>query len=102
MRTFNEFGRAFKEVRLAKKLTQEDFANHSGRTYLSEIERGVKHPTLRKIDELSEPLGVHPLTPLVMAYLLDADELALDDLLGRVRCQVLEVLRSTHPRDQVP
>jgi transcriptional regulator with XRE-family HTH domain len=92
MRTNNEFGRAFREVRVAKKLTQEDFANQSGRTYISELERGVKHPTLKKIDELSERLGVHPLTTLVMAYLSYQDELELESLLQLVQHQVSEVL----------
>lgn len=68
MRRNNQFGTAFRTVRLAQGLTQEDFVNESGRTYISELERYVKYPTLQKIDELAARLGVHPLTVLAMSY----------------------------------
>lgn len=101
MRTKNQFGSAFKQIRISKKLTQEDFAPFSGRTYLSEIERNKKHPTLKKIDELSEHLGVHPLTPLVMSYLQLQDETELDGLLQLVRDEVLEAInKKEQPSNQ--
>jgi transcriptional regulator with XRE-family HTH domain len=81
-------------VRLARGLTQEDFANESGRTYISELERGIKQPTLQKIDELAAPLGVHPLTPLFLAYLGKYDALAVDKLLRRVRAELQDFLPS--------
>lgn len=81
-------------VRLARGLTQEDFANESGRTYISELERGIKKPTLQKIDELAAPLDVHPLTPLFLSYLGEYDALAVDKLLGRVRTELQDFLPS--------
>lgn len=49
-------------------MTQEDFSDVSSRTYLSTLERGVKSPTLEKIDQICHQLQVHPLTLLAMTY----------------------------------
>ena len=62
-------GAALKSARRLRGLTQEDFGSVSSRTYLSTLERGLKSPTLDKIQEISEVLGVHPLTLLSMAYM---------------------------------
>ncbi|MEE4129127.1 helix-turn-helix domain-containing protein [Pseudomonas viridiflava] len=62
------FGKALKQVRISRNLTQEDFSNVSSRTYLSTLERGLKSPTLEKIDQIAGALGVHPLTILVNTY----------------------------------
>jgi transcriptional regulator with XRE-family HTH domain len=81
-------------VRLAKGLTQEDFAHQSGRTYVSELERGIKQPTLQKIDDLVDALHVHPLTPLVLAYVNHYDMDSCDVLLTLVRKELDEVIVS--------
>lgn len=65
----NNFGKALQRIRKAKGISQEAFALTSSRTYVSTLERGLKSPTLSKIDELAEVLGVHPLTLLMAAYL---------------------------------
>lgn len=64
----NHFGLALRTLRKAKKLSQEDFGTLSSRTYVSTLERGLKNPTLNKVDELAQVLGLHPLTILVLAY----------------------------------
>jgi transcriptional regulator with XRE-family HTH domain len=64
----NHFGKALQRIRKAKGIPQEAFALTSSRTYVSTLERGLKSPTLSKIDELAEVLGVHPLTLLMAAY----------------------------------
>jgi transcriptional regulator with XRE-family HTH domain len=64
----NHFGKALQRIRKAKGISQEAFALTSSRTYVSTLERGLKSPTLSKIDELAEVLGVHPLTLLMAAY----------------------------------
>jgi transcriptional regulator with XRE-family HTH domain len=64
----NNFGKALQRIRKAKGISQEAFALTSSRTYVSTLERGLKSPTLSKIDELAEVLGVHPLTLLIAAY----------------------------------
>lgn len=68
MQLSKAIGAALKEAREARGLTQEDFVGVSGRTYLSEIERGLKSPTLEKIDQLARHIGVHPLELLVACY----------------------------------
>ncbi|MCK5921298.1 MAG: helix-turn-helix transcriptional regulator, partial [Methylococcales bacterium] len=64
------FGLALKQLRSERNLSQEDFSDISSRTYLSTLERGLKSPTLEKVDELASVLEVHPLTLLVGGYLL--------------------------------
>jgi transcriptional regulator with XRE-family HTH domain len=92
MKQKNRFGAAFRVVRLARGLTQEDFAEQSGRTYVSEVERGLKHPTLQKIDELAVPLALHPLTPIFLAYLKHYDMASCEELLRQLRNEVEVVL----------
>jgi transcriptional regulator with XRE-family HTH domain len=95
MKQLNQFGAAFKAVRLARGLTQEDFALHSGRTYISELERGIKQPTLQKIDDLVVPLEVHPLTLIALAYLEQWDMLACENLFAQILEELDEVFKSS-------
>ncbi|MCD9026619.1 helix-turn-helix domain-containing protein [Luteimonas sp. BDR2-5] len=59
---------ALKTIRKARGLSQEAFSDVSSRTYMSSLERGLKSPTLSKLEELCEVMGVHPLTLLTLAY----------------------------------
>ncbi|HVZ43177.1 MAG TPA: helix-turn-helix transcriptional regulator [Ramlibacter sp.] len=83
------FAAALKTVRKARGLSQEAFSEVSSRTYLSSLERGLKSPTLNKIESLSEALGVHPLTLLALAYA--ADDKSLQKLLARVSAELDEM-----------
>lgn len=65
----SDFGRALRVARRAKGLPQESFDQVSSRTYISALERGLKQPTVAKVDELAAVLGVHPLTLLALSYL---------------------------------
>lgn len=70
---------AIKTIRKGRHLTQEDFGLVSSRTYLSSLERGLKSPTIDKLDEIAGVMGVHPATILLLAYAIlaisnDADE----------------------------
>ena len=76
-------GAALKSARRRRGLTQEDFGSVSSRTYLSTLERGLKSPTLDKIQEISEVLGVHPLTLLSMAY-MQRDSKSASELLDAI------------------
>jgi hypothetical protein len=53
------FGEALRSLREAAGKTQEDFSSIA-RTYLSELERGLKTPTLDTIVRLANELGVNP------------------------------------------
>lgn len=91
----NEVGAAFRAVRRARGLTQEDFVEESGRTYISELERGTKHPTVAKIDGLAPLLNVHPLTVLALSYLQgNSSPTACEKLLAQVKTELEEILRS--------
>lgn len=59
---------ALKSARKLTGTTQEAFDEISSRTYISAIERGIKTPTLSKVDEIAGVMGLHPLTVLVLAY----------------------------------
>jgi transcriptional regulator with XRE-family HTH domain len=64
----NNFAQALRRIRKARGIPQEAFALESSRTYVSTLERGLKSPTLNKVDELARVLSVHPLTLLMAAY----------------------------------
>lgn len=82
------FGQALKQFRTAKELTQEDFSSISSRTYLSTLERGLKCPTLDKLEGLASVMEVHPLSVLAAAYQIKGDEGGLDSILARIRAEV--------------
>jgi transcriptional regulator with XRE-family HTH domain len=54
------FGKAVRELRKERGLSQEAFADLAGidRSYMGHIERGEKNVTLTKIYQLSDALGV--------------------------------------------
>ncbi len=82
------FGEALRRQRRAKGLTQEAF----GRTYLSELERGLKSPSLEKIDKLAARMGIHPLTLLTECFSLK-DDADVDEIFARIT-QELESLEA--------
>jgi transcriptional regulator with XRE-family HTH domain len=89
------FAAALKAVRKARGLSQEAFSDVSSRTYLSLLERGLKNPTLNKVNELCEALEVHPLTLLTLAYA--GDRKAMDKLFARVMRELDNLqIRSEH------
>ena len=66
----NSFSQALKTARRARGLSQEAFSQVSSRTYVSTLERGLKTPTISKVDELAEVLDMHPLTLLTLSYMM--------------------------------
>lgn len=53
-------GANLKRLRTAKGWSQEDYAFEAGihRTYISDIERGARNPTIDVLVKLAAPLGV--------------------------------------------
>lgn len=53
-------GRNVRQLREAKGWSQEDYADRAGihRTYVSDIERGRRNPTITVVEKLARPLGV--------------------------------------------
>ena len=84
----SSFSRALRTARTARRLPQEAFDRVSSRNYVSCLERGLKQPTISKVDELAAVLGIHPLSLLTLAYLGQPDQPGMDDLLELVRAEV--------------
>lgn len=82
------FGTTLKRIRIAKGMTQEDFAVVSSRTYLSSLERGLKCPTIEKLDQLATVLGIHPVTLLLSSYVERDQQVALVALLDTVKSEL--------------
>lgn len=55
-----KFGQRLRELRQQKKLTQEDLADKAGMhfTYIGQIERGIRNPSLVNLYKLSKALKV--------------------------------------------
>jgi transcriptional regulator with XRE-family HTH domain len=69
MGLLQRFGVGLQRARAKRGLTQEDFDVVSSRTYLSSLERGLKAPTITKLEELASVIDVHPLALFAMAYM---------------------------------
>ncbi|MGU9817578.1 helix-turn-helix domain-containing protein [Pseudomonas sp. LF135] len=78
------FGAALQRLRKNRSLTQEDFSTVSSRTYLSTLERGLKSPTLEKVEALASVMDIQPLTVLAYTFLLRDPTLSLEEILARV------------------
>ena len=88
MDTKQAFAKSLKELRQMKGVTQEGFSEVSSRTYISMVERGLRCPTLEKVDEFAAVLGVHPLSLLCLTYLRAEDHQNLERLFGRIRADL--------------
>lgn len=88
----NNFPSALKLTRKALHVSQEAFGLVSSRTYVSSLERGLKHPTLNKVDELAGVMGVHPLTLLALSYLKSAGPKTQEVLMDLVSREMTRVL----------
>jgi len=55
-------GQNVRRLREANGWSQEDFADRAGihRTYVSDIERGRRNPSITVVERLAEPLKVTP------------------------------------------
>lgn len=78
------FGLAVREIRLSKGLPQE--ALGPSQPFVSDLERGMKSPSLEKIHELASSLGIHPSTLFVYCCIkADEEKVSEEDVLVRVR-----------------
>lgn len=87
------FGNALRIIRKARNLSQEDFSDVSSRTYISSLERGIKSPTIEKVQALAARMEVHPLSLLAIAYLQESKGSDLKDLLGRIKNEVDSIVK---------
>jgi transcriptional regulator with XRE-family HTH domain len=87
------FATALKQARTASRLTQEDFSNLSSRTYVSTLERGLKNPTLDKIEDLASVMGIHPLTLITLAYMIERNDTDPKELFRVVTKELGQLVR---------
>jgi transcriptional regulator with XRE-family HTH domain len=81
MTTKKEFGAALRDIRIQKQLPQESLG--PSQSFISAVERGIRSPTLQKVEQLATHLDISVVTLLAYAYLRQ-DQTA-DDLLSAVR-----------------
>lgn len=81
----SNFGKALRAVRLKRDLSQEDFYEVSGRTYISRLENNGAAPSLSKVVELAQILGIHPLTLLTLTFCSKASPAEVERLLASVK-----------------
>lgn len=93
----SKFSKALRTARAAHGTPQDAFDLVSSRTYVSALERGLKSPTLPKIDELAGVLAIHPLTLVTLSYVdgRNGPDKALDALLVQVRDEARAILLAT-------
>jgi transcriptional regulator with XRE-family HTH domain len=89
----NKFAAALRAVRRARNVSQEELSELSSRTYVSTLERGLKSPTLHKVEQLSEMLTVHPLTLLMLSYAKSSSEEDVAATLTTVTHELAELRR---------
>lgn len=88
MKTKLAFAGTLRALRAERKVTQEDFSVVSSRTYISMLERGLKSPTLDKIEALAKVLKVHPLSLLYLTYMRAGGYRDANALLKRIRADL--------------
>lgn len=89
------FAAALRTARVARGLSQEALGELSSRTYVSTLERGLKSPTLHKVEQFASMLDLHPLTLLVMTYCTSISEVDVDRTLAGVLNELETVRRAT-------
>jgi transcriptional regulator with XRE-family HTH domain len=82
------FATALRTARIARGLSQEALGELSSRTYVSTLERGLKSPTLHKVEQFASMLDLHPLTLLVMTYANSISIRDVEQALNEVRTEI--------------
>jgi len=86
------FAKALKQARRAQGLTQEDFSEVSSRTYVSSLERGKKSLTIEKIDALASAMEIHPLTLMLLTYLIKSNQAEQSAIVQQVTLELNRIL----------
>jgi transcriptional regulator with XRE-family HTH domain len=79
------FGKAVRDIRISRGLTQEFFTDISSRTHISRLELGQSGATLNFINKIAAALNVHPLTIISLAYLNTGNITDLSELQNVVK-----------------
>nr|WP_306798012.1 helix-turn-helix transcriptional regulator [Pectobacterium carotovorum] len=82
-----EIAGALRRLRQTKGLSQESFSDVACRTYISALERGMKNPTVQKLNEICDVLDIHPMTLFTLAY-AGSDQQDINALFTRVLTEI--------------
>ncbi|MFJ2684244.1 helix-turn-helix domain-containing protein [Pseudomonas sp. NPDC087342] len=78
-------GRSLRKLRLRRGLSQDDFALVTSRTYISQLERGLKSPTIEKIEQFAAFMNIHPASLIIGCYLERSSDEDLQSLFEKVQ-----------------
>ncbi len=95
----NFFPDALKLARKACNVSQGAFGSVTSRTYISTLERGLKHPTLNKVDELASVLGIHPLTLVALSYLSGENAITKQVLMTKLSQELGRILGDSDAKE---
>lgn len=84
------FASVLRSLRSKRNITQRDFADTTSRTYLSKLELGKSSITLDKLEQVSERLGVSPLTLMTLTLSEDTGESAVD-LISKLSAELADL-----------
>lgn len=84
MRELNDaFALALRDMRHQANLAQSDFPPRVSREYISLLERGLRSPSLKVIDDLAEIMGISPLALVLQCYLHRDPSTSFEALLAK-------------------
>jgi len=86
------FASVLRALRSKRNITQRDFADTTSRTYLSKLELGKSSITLDKLEQVSERLGLSPLTLMTLTLSEDTGESAVD-LISKLSAELADLQR---------
>nr|WP_116298573.1 helix-turn-helix transcriptional regulator [Cupriavidus taiwanensis] len=92
----DNLGSALRAARKLRGLPQEALDSATSRTYMSSLERGLKSPTLDKLDQIANALDLHPLSLIAFCYIGRSPTSEFDEVLRRVK-EELELLAKEAP-----
>jgi transcriptional regulator with XRE-family HTH domain len=76
-------GLVIRNLRISKDMPQEGLGPSQ-----SYIERGKWKPSIEKVEQIAEIIGIHPLTLLFLAYQRQTPELKPEDLLKKIHREI--------------
>ncbi|MBC9250683.1 MULTISPECIES: helix-turn-helix transcriptional regulator [Pseudomonas] len=79
-------GLVIKNLRNSRELPQEGLG--PSQSYISAIERGKWKPSIEKVEQIADVVGIHPLTLLVLAYQRQTPGLKPDELLKKIQREI--------------
>lgn len=84
MRELNDaFALALRDMRHQANLAQSDFPPRVSREYISLLERGLRSPSLKVIDDLAGIMGISPLALVLQCYLHRDPSTSFEALLAK-------------------